>query len=112
MRTARNVSIHEIERALSRLYYPNSSRHKFLFDQLSIPESLRGRELSEFRFSGRLGHILGYKGCRLLGDLHGLRLSELSKYRGCGRKSLAELLAFVMALQQESQPARKRVAAI
>src|SRR5208283_4926921 len=47
-------------------------------DCIDIPEAAREMDFSGFALSARLQNILGWKGCRALGDLHGVRLSELA----------------------------------
>jgi hypothetical protein len=83
-------------------------------DCISIPAQVRKWELSAFPMSARLRNVLDYSGCRLLGDLHGLQLSELEERRGCGQHTLQELKAFVRqaqktALQRSHQPVNRPI---
>ena len=68
-------------------------------DYIVIPAEARGLELSNLDLSARLQNILGWKGCRVLGDLHGFRLSELARWRNCGKTTVLELLGIVRYLQ-------------
>ena len=68
-------------------------------DCIHVPASARGRELSAFPMSVRLRHVLDHGGCRLLGDLHGLRYSELEDRRGCGKRTVQELKTLIRNVQ-------------
>lgn len=69
-------------------------------DFIFIPSEVRGWEISKFALSARLEHILGWRGCRVLGDLHGLRLSDLIHWRNCGKATIQELVRLVRNLQE------------
>jgi hypothetical protein len=75
-------------------------RRKSEEDVIVIPLSVREWELAEFKFSARLTNALGAMECRQVGQLHGLRYSEIWKWRNVGKLSLQELMAFVHAIQQ------------
>jgi hypothetical protein len=79
-----------------RLHLPRAGS---LADYIVIPAAARGLALSNFALSMRLQNVLGWKECRLLGDLHGLRLSELARWRNCGKTTVLELLGIVRCLQ-------------
>jgi hypothetical protein len=68
-------------------------------DYIVIPAAARGMAISTFVLSARLQHILGWKECQVLGDLHGLRLSDLARWRNCGKTTVLELLGVVRCLQ-------------
>ncbi len=68
-------------------------------DYIVIPAAARSLELSNFELSARLQHVLGWRGCHVLGDLHGLRLSELARWRNCGKTTMLELLGIIRCLQ-------------
>ena len=70
-------------------------------DLIVIPPVARTWELSAFPLASRLAHILGGRGCRRLGDLHGLRLSEILKWRNVGKATVRELMAFIKTVQQD-----------
>jgi hypothetical protein len=83
-------------------------------DGIHIPLPARERELSLLPMSARLRHMLECCGCRVLGDLHGLRFPELSERRGCGQRTIQELKTLVgnvkhEALLQSDQPAGSAV---
>jgi hypothetical protein len=71
-------------------------------DCLSIPAVARGRDISSLNLSVRLRNVLGWKGCRVLGDLQGMHLSELRQWRNCGKVTALELLGLVCCLQHAS----------
>ena len=77
-------------------------------DYIVIPAEARSLELSSFDLSVRLQNILGWKGCRVLGDLHGVRLSELARWRNCGKTTVLELLGIVRCLQHGNLKGRTR----
>lgn len=68
-------------------------------DYIVIPAAARPMAISSVVISARLQHILCWKGCRVLGDLHGLRLSDLALWRNCGKTTVLELLGVVRCLQ-------------
>ena len=80
---------------------PKAERNFNAPDCIDIPTQARGRELSGLPMSVRLRHILDYGDCQVLGDLHGMRFSELEERRGCGERSLQELKALVRNVQLE-----------
>ena len=43
---------------------------------------------------------LGWRGCRVVGDLHGLRLSDLMRWRNCGKATIRKLVRLVRNLQE------------
>jgi hypothetical protein len=77
-------------------------------DYIVIPAEARSLELSSFDLSVRLQNILGWKGCRVLGDLHGVRLSELARWRNCGKTTVLELLGIVRCLQHGNWKGRTK----
>ena len=64
-------------------------------DIILVPEAERDRPVSSLAISVRLGHILQYRNIQRLGDLHGLTLDELAKFRNCGAKTIRELRGLV-----------------
>lgn len=74
---------------------PNTHEDEGIF----IPVSERGRPISEFPVSVRLGHLFEFAGTRVIGDLHSRTYVELAKYRNTGRKTLAELRELVRQIQ-------------
>jgi hypothetical protein len=68
-------------------------------DQIVMPVAARPMPISSFAMSSRLEHLLGWKECRTLGDLNGLRFSEVARWRNCGRMTLLELLGIIRCLQ-------------
>jgi Bacterial RNA polymerase, alpha chain C terminal domain len=69
-------------------------------DHIFIPVDLRGIPLATVpAVSARLTNVLGYKGLKILGDIHGLRLSDFRRFRNCGKKTVLELEALVRGLQ-------------
>jgi hypothetical protein len=81
---------------------PKAARRFNSPDCIHIPVPAQGRELSGFPMSVRLRHVLDFGGCRLLGDLHGLRFSEFQERRSCGQRTLQELKALVECVQHEA----------
>lgn len=69
-------------------------------DFIFIPVEVRRWEISRFALSARLANILGWRACRVLGDLHGLRLSDLQHWRNCGKTTIRELVRLVRNLQE------------
>ena len=59
-------------------------------DYISIPEHLRTRPFAEVGDS-HLRRLLLQANIRLLGNLHGRRLSELEAYPGCGERTVWDL---------------------
>lgn len=76
-----------------RIAEESSSTHIF------VPQSARGWALSQMPISARLSGVLERLGARLLGDLQGVSFDEVAKVRNCGRRTLAELRAFVRRVQ-------------
>ena len=68
-------------------------------DYIVIPAAAREMPVSSFAISARLQNILGWKECRVLGDLDGLRFSEVARWRYCGKTTVLELLGIVRCLQ-------------
>jgi hypothetical protein len=68
-------------------------------DQIAIPLAVRKMPVSNFTMSVRLQNILGWKECRVMGDLDGLRFSELARWRNCGKRTLLELVGIIRCLQ-------------
>lgn len=79
-----------------RLHLPRAGS---VADYIVIPAEARSLELSNFDLSARLQNIMGWKGCHVLGDLDGFRLSELARWRNCGKTTVLELLGIVRCLQ-------------
>ena len=77
-------------------------------DYIVIPAAARGLELSNFELSARLQNILGWRGCRVMGDLDGVRLSELARWRNCGKTTVMELLGIVRCLHHGNWKGRTR----
>lgn len=75
-----------------------------LNETIVIPQDERGRLLSSFSVSVRLGHMFQFKRFRLLGELHGLTYDEISKYRNCGRRTVEELRMLVRNVQRSEPP--------
>ena len=69
-------------------------------DILLIPEQVRQQPVLAFGLSVRLAHVMEFIGAKVMGDLHGLRLADLSHYRNCGAVTLAELRSLVAGLQR------------
>ena len=69
-------------------------------DFIFIPAEVGHWEISRFALSARLENILGWRGCRVLRDLHGLRLSDLMHWRNCGKTTIRELVRLVRNLQE------------
>jgi DNA-directed RNA polymerase alpha subunit len=69
-------------------------------DFIFVPVELRSWELGKFALSARLQNVLGWRNCRVLGDLHGLRVSDLAHWRNCGKKTIRELVRLVRNLQE------------
>ena len=69
-------------------------------DFIFIPAQVRGWEISRFETSSRLGNALGNMNCRVLGDLHGLRLSDIGRWRNVGKRTVRELIQLVRSLQE------------
>ena len=78
-----------------KLPKPNSPQ-----DFLFIPVEVRNWEISRFAMSARLEHILGWRNCRVMGDLHGLRITDLMHWRNVGKATLCELVRLVRNLQE------------
>ena len=78
---------------------PKLPRRGTLEDYISIPAPARGLDISSLDLSARLQHILGWKGFRVLGDLHGQHLSDLRRWRNCGKVTACEVLGLVRCLQ-------------
>jgi hypothetical protein len=77
-------------------------------DRVSIPPKARGVPISAFPLSFRLRNLLGWKGIKLMGDLHGLSYKALAQYRNCGSKTLAEFRRLVQAVQSGRVPLEPR----
>ncbi len=77
-------------------------------DYISIPAAARGLELSDLPMSLRLKNVLGWKACHVLGDLDGVRFSELARWRNCGKVTVLELMGIVRCLQHGNWHAGKR----
>jgi hypothetical protein len=77
-------------------------------DYISIPAAARRFELSELPMSVRLKNVLGWKACRLLGDLDGVRFSELARWRNCGKVTVLELMGIVRCLQHGNWQSGKK----
>ena len=61
-------------------------------DHIFIPVKLRGVPIPTApAISARLIKILSYRGVKVFGDLHGLRLSEFGTFRNCGKITVSEL---------------------
>jgi hypothetical protein len=69
-------------------------------DFIFIPLAIRQWEVASVSMSARLLYVLGGMECRVWGDLHGLRLTDLLRRRNCGKATLAELVRLVRNLQQ------------
>ncbi len=87
-----------LETSEFRRYMPLPQRG-CMADQIVIPVAVREMPISSFTLSMRLQNILGWKECRMLGDLNGLRFSEVARWRNCGKATLLELLGIVRCLQ-------------
>jgi len=68
-------------------------------DHIAIPAAVREMPISNFILSMRLQNVLGWKECHMMGDLNGLRFSEMARWRNCGKATLLELLGIVRCLQ-------------
>jgi hypothetical protein len=64
-------------------------------DRFSVPDELRGLDISALPVSVRLGHVLQAMDARCLGDLHGKSHRELLAYKNCGRTTVTELHALI-----------------
>ena len=61
-------------------------------DHIFIPVKLRGVPVPAApAISVRLTKTLSYRGVKVFGDLHGLRLSEFGTFRNCGKITVSEL---------------------
>jgi DNA-directed RNA polymerase alpha subunit len=67
-------------------------------ERLFIPPQCRQRPLSNMKMSKRLRDVLGFKGFKVLGDLHGAYPNDLRLMRNCGKRTLDELLSRVKSL--------------
>ena len=72
-------------------------------ESIFIPQGARGQLISNFPVSVRLQHIFEYKRFRFLGDIQGISYAEFSKFRNCGKKTVAELRELVRTIQR-TQP--------
>jgi hypothetical protein len=75
-------------------------------DYITIPVTARKMPVSNFAMSARLGNIMGWKKYSVLGDLEGLRFSEVARWRNCGKVAVLELLGIVRCLQYGNWTAR------
>jgi hypothetical protein len=75
-------------------------RRKSCGDSIVIPLTAWEWNLSEIPFSARLRHLLHEMRCERLGSLHGLRYSQIIRYRNVGKITVRELIAFVNGVQQ------------
>jgi hypothetical protein len=66
-----------------------------------IPEKLRDRPISDFKFSTRQRTVLD-PNVRLLGELHGRTYGELRTWRGCGKFTISGLKKLFRQLQLDS----------
>ena len=80
-------------------HLPTVLRHRKPPETIVIPPESRDQPIAAFKFSTRLGHILGYQGIRVLGDLHGRSYQELLEFRNYGRKTVNELREIVRSVQ-------------
>jgi len=69
-------------------------------DYIAVPPWIRAWELSRFVISSRLRHVLGEMGCRVLGDLHGRRMSQMLRWRNFGKKSAAEVVVLLLRIHE------------
>ena len=67
--------------------------------RIFIPTEERGGLLQSLDVSVRLANVLEAAHLRLIGDLHGLSYEQFSRFRNCGRKTVAELRDIVRHLQ-------------
>ena len=66
-----------------------------------IPSAMRDRELSSFKMTARLRHLLAFQNFRVLDHLHGLVYEDILQWRFCGRKTLAELQTLVKKVRSK-----------
>ena len=71
-------------------------------DKIAIPVAARAMPISSYAMSSRLQNVLGWKECRTLGDLEGLRFSEVGRWRNCGKRTLLELLGIIRCVQHRN----------
>ena len=75
-------------------------RRDSLADFIFIPLEFRRWRISRFSLSARLERVLTSRDCRVLGDLHGLRLTDVIRWRNCGKKMVQELIRLVRNVQE------------
>jgi hypothetical protein len=68
-------------------------------ESIFIPNSERGRSLSEFPVSVRLRNVLEAANIRIAGHLHNRTYAEVRGLRNCGQKTLNDLRDLVRQLQ-------------
>jgi hypothetical protein len=69
-------------------------------DFIVIPPYAREWELAAFPLSARLKHSLAHRGCQRLGEFHGLRHTDLLRWRNIGVAILRKWLVFIHSVQQ------------
>lgn len=72
-------------------------------ERIFIPQEARGRAISAFKISVRLGHIFGREQFFKLGDIHGISYTEFGKFSNCGKRTLEELRELVRMNQCSPQ---------
>jgi hypothetical protein len=77
-------------------------------DYIVIPAVALEMPVSSFALSMRLQNVLGWKECRVMGDLDGLRFSEVARWRNCGKVTVRELLGIIRCLQHGNWKARPK----
>lgn len=70
-------------------------------DPIDIPSSAQGWPLAQTPITRRLRNALHRQGYRLLGELHGLMISDVWKVRGCGVGAVEDFRKFLERLHGE-----------
>jgi hypothetical protein len=91
--------------AQSKIPRPNSRE-----DCIFVPASAREWKLASFPFPARLQNALGTQACLHLGDLHGLRISRVLRWRNLGLVGMQQLMVFIKGVQQRFTAADLRAA--
>jgi hypothetical protein len=69
---------------------PGLALHSFS-KAIEIPANLRDQPLDAWETSARLAAVLNRFGVRMLGDLHGRKVTDFAWEKNCGSKTLYEL---------------------
>ena len=82
-------------------HFPKSdlAGHSGVEQVMYIPVEHRGQSLDTYDLSVRFRNVCGLAGIRVMGQLHGMTLTDFGKLRNCGKKTVIELQQLVHQIQ-------------